>query len=228
MNMNFDKELGLYQMTQAIKKVKPAGHALFDFGVLFNQQVLTSCGKIHAKLMQLSDKKAEQFETDNSDFFESFTWTYYMDWRKTRAKSCTHQLHLFDVLNVKLGVQHFVGETFYAGIPVVTAAEIDNAIQTCQVDDDNVPIQSEDDGFSHEKVGVDGQLHKTDCYGEFEPWSDPNDIYGDDTGVTVEDLKTHKSPDEVKLPEAACLACKAAGGNGSACTDCDGWKTGEF
>lgn len=206
MKINLKHEEALYTMIQAIKKSGPAGQAFIDGGISFNQAVLTACGGIHAKLMQLSDEAAEQFKADNQEFFGGFAWTYYMDWRKTRAKSCAHLLDMYNLLNIKLGVQHFVGETFYAGIPLVTSAEIDEAIQTCQVDDNDLPIGPEDDWFDHEKVGIDGQLHKTDKYGLFEPWSDPNDIYGDGTGVTLAELKAVTADDA-----SQCLSCQWAG-----------------
>jgi hypothetical protein len=201
MKMNFDNELGLYQAIQAIKKSSPAGKSFIEAGVLFNQKVLTACGAIHAGLLALSDEAAEQFKTDNPDFFQGFAWTYYMDWRKQKAKSCAHLLSMYKLLNVSLGVQHFIGETFYAGIPVVTSAEIDEAIATKQVaPDGHTPIGPDDKDFHHEKVGIDGQLHKTDKYGEFEPWSDPADIYGDGSGVTVEELKA--------VEASPCLSCQ--------------------
>jgi hypothetical protein len=72
------------------------------------------------------------------------------------------------------------------------------------------PISPDDNNFEHMKIGIDGQLHKTDKLGEFEPWSDPNDIYGDGTGVTIEDLKAFNG--EIESP---CLSCAWAEGCGS-------------
>lgn len=202
--MNFDSELGLYQMVNAIKKSSPAGKAFIEAGVLFNQKTLTACGAIHVGLMQLSDTDAEKFMSDNKDFFEGFAWIYYMDWRKQRAKSCAHLLDMYQLLNVGLGVQHFVGETFYAGIPVVTSAEVNQAVAANQVAEDGVtPIGPDDAGFEHKKIGIDGQLHTTDKLGEFEPWSDPDDIYGDGTGVTLAELTADDA--------SPCLSCSWAG-----------------
>jgi hypothetical protein len=219
--MNFDSELGLYQMVNAIKVGSPEGRAFIEGGVLFNQKVLTACGAIHVKLMQLSDEDAEQFKADNS-FFQEFAWLYYCDWRKQRAKSCAHLLSMYKLLNIKLGVQHFVGETFYAGIPLVTSAEIDEAIATNQVAPDGcTPIGPDDTGFHHEKIGIDGQLHKTDKYGEFEPWSDPNDIYGDGSGVTLAELKAATAEDA-----SPCLSCKwgSLGCNSQCDEGCDAYE----
>jgi len=199
MKIDLSKEEAAYKAVQALKKSDPA---LYDTGVLFNQNLLTACGQIHAALLQLDDDACAEFKADNTDFFEGFEWTYYMDWRKTRAKSCAHCLDVYQMLNVKFGVQHFVGETFYAGIPVVTEEEVNCACQSC------------DGGM---KIGIDGQLHKTDKFGEFEPWSDPNDIYGDGTGVTTADLQQEPEPEYPCL----CMKCKHMTGDGSCCIDPD-------
>ena len=207
MNINFKTEEQTYKMINAIKKSGPGGKSFIEAGVLFNQKVLTACGKIHAALLQLSDEEAEKFKSDNKEFFDGFAWVYYMDWKKQKAKSCAHLLDVYSMLNVKLGIQDFVGETFYAGIPLTTAAEVNEAIQTCQVAKDGVtPIGPEDAGFDHAKIGIDGQLHKTDKYGEFEPWSDNNDIYSDGTGVTkVEMDAIIEAENKTDTP---CVTCK--------------------
>lgn len=224
MNINFKTEEQTYKMINAIKKSGPAGKSFIEGGILFNQQVLTACGKIHAKLLQLSDEEAEQFKSDNKDFFDGFAWVYYMDWKKQKAKSCAHLLDVYSMLNIKLGIQDFVGETFYAGIPLTTAEEVNEAIQTCQVAQDGVtPIGSGDPDFDYMKIGIDGQPHKTDKYGEFEPWSDPNDIYSDGTGVTVEDLQA-TLPDEEPEPFTQCYTCEHMGGDGKICETCKGWE----
>lgn len=200
MKMNFNNELALYKMVTAIKK---ANQSFYDGVILFNQKVLTACGKIHAGLMQLEPIIADLFKAEHGEFFKGFAWSYYMSWRKTRAKSCAHLLEVYGMLNVKLGVQHFVGETFYAGIPVVMAEEINEAVQTCQVASDGVtPIDPKHPDFDHVKIGIDGKLHKTDKLGEFEPWSDPNDIYGDNTGVTLDEFNKLVAADA-----SPCLTC---------------------
>lgn len=221
MNLNLNNLEQLYKMIVKIKASGPAGQAFVEAGVLFNQKVLTACGQIHAGLMQLSDEEAEKFKTDNKKFFEGFAWIYYMDWRKQRAKSCAHLLDMYKLLNVKLGVQHFVGETFYAGIPVVTVDEIEEVIKTQQVGPDGVtPIDETDDNFCHEKIGIDGQLHKTDKYGEFEPWKDNNDIYGDGSGVTLAELKAVTAEDA-----SPCLSCKwDYACNSQSDTGCDAYE----
>ena len=39
--------------------------------------------------------------------------------------------------------------------------------------------------YVEEKIGIDGELHKTDCYGEFWPVADTSDIYGDGSMVCL-------------------------------------------
>ena len=226
MNINFQKEEAIYKMVVAMKKSGPSGKAVIEAGTLFNQQVLTACGKIHTGLLQLSDEKAEKFKSDNPEFFDSFAWVYYMDWKKQKAKSLAHCLDIYSMLNVKLGVDDCVGETFYAGIPMTTAEEINEAVQTCQVGSDGVtPIGPEDEGFDHVKIGIDGQLHKTDQLGEFEPWSDNNDIYGDGTGVTKAELDAFTAePEPEPEPWTDCYTCEHGGGDGKACEGCDAWE----
>lgn len=197
MNFNFNNELSLYKFTQANKD-------FLEGGVLFNQTALTACGKIHA---ELSD---EQFKGANPKFFCGFAWTYYMDWRMTRAKSCAHLLDMYKTLNVGFSAQHFVGETFFAGIPVVTAEEIDLAIELYQVDEAGSPISKGDDGFCYQKIGNDGLLHETDEFGEFLSYDGFVDL-----------------TDPVE-PELACLSCAHLGGNGSPCTDLDEFSCHKF
>lgn len=54
--------------------------------------------------------------------------------------------------------------------------------------------------LSQEKIGIDGLLHKTDVFGEFEPIADNADIYGDNSMVTLADLH---EPDN----KPACKDC---------------------
>lgn len=201
--LNFDKEEAQYKDMMALKKANPSA---YDAGVLFNQQTLMACGKIDVALMQSSSDKKEKFMADNKEFFEGFAWLYYMDWKKWRAKGCAHLMSMYDLLNVKLTLHDFVGETFYAGIPKVQIEDVNEAIMNCQVAKDGVtPIGVDHEDFSHEKIGIDGKLHKTDKYGEFWPIQNDNDIYGDGTMVTKAKL------DEViKEPDSLCLSCKWA------------------
>ena len=167
--------------------LKEATPNFYNGGVLFNQKILIVCGKIHTELIKLSDS-GEQFKTKNPKFFEGFVWTYYMDWRKSRAKSCAHLLYMYKLLNVNLSLQDFIGETFYAGIPIVTEKEINDAIKCYQTNENGEAIKPKDSNFCHEKIGIDGKLHKTGQDGEFMPWSDSGDIYGDGSNVTIENL----------------------------------------
>jgi len=121
------------------------------------------------------------------------------------------------MLNVKMGIQDFVGETFYAGIPLVTAEEIEWACNNCQVDGDNVSIPTSHKDFSHEKVGIDGKLHKTDKYGAFESWKSNDDVYNDGSMVSFAELKA-ACPKDTE-PELACLSCVHRDGDGVSCME---------
>lgn len=174
MGIDFTCEEATYKMLLVLKRVnKP----VYEVCVLFNQQILMACGKIHNALLQLSDVGRTNIMQDK--FFTGFAWLYYMDWRKQRAKSCTHALDMYMRLNVKFTIEEFKGETFYAGIPPVTKEEIEQYIN------DNHQLS----GFSNEKIGIDGRLHPTDSQGEFLPITDINDVYGDGTGVKLIELK---------------------------------------
>jgi len=48
-----------------------------------------------------------------------------------------------------------------------------------------IQIQMNGGKFAFEKIGLDGELHKTDCYGEFWPIQDHADIYGDGSMVSL-------------------------------------------
>jgi len=226
MKINFQKEEATYKLLNAIKKSGPAGKSFIEGGVLFNQQVLMACGKIETKLLQLSNEDAEKFKSDNKDFFNGFAWAYYADWKKQKAKSCAHLLDVYNMLNIKLGLQDFIGETFYAGIPLTTAEEVNEAIQTCQVaQDSETPIGPDDPDFDHMKIGADGQLHKTDKHGEFEPWSDPADVYGDGSMVSTADLAAYNGEvEEEPEPWTDCYTCAHMGGDGKICETCKGWE----
>lgn len=174
MDISFDTEQQQYKFITALKKTNPKFVA---GGVLFNQQVLIACGKIDTTLNQLLPTKRKQFVADNQKFFAGFAWLYYQDWREMRAKSCAHLMDVYKLLNVKLKLDDFVGETFYAGIPKVISGEVNNVIDKHNTDE-----------FSCEKIGIDGKLHPCDSYGEFLELTDFNDIYGDGTMVTKQEL----------------------------------------
>jgi hypothetical protein len=70
------------------------------------------------------------------------------------------------MLNVGLTAHEFIGETSFAGVPKVTVAEINRAIDTQQEDKDNCPITN-GIKFCQEKIGNDGKMHKTDKWGDF-------------------------------------------------------------
>lgn len=141
--MNLEQQEQMYKMLQALKKFNPD---IYNEGALFNQQLLTMCGKIHAGLMQLSPSKRKKFMEEEGEFFSGFAWTYYQNWRKDRAVSIKHVMEVSDMLNVKFKPEDFVGETFYAGIP--------------QVGRDEVTI-------SYEKIDNNGNYCPCDEYGDF-------------------------------------------------------------
>jgi hypothetical protein len=155
-DFDFTVEQSRYQMITAMKKAMP------DFvagGVLFNQKILTACGKIDTAMSLLSENDKEKFMAENVGFFSGFAWIYYQDWRISRAKSCAHLMDIYKLLNVKFKLGDFVGETFYAGIPTVTADEVNTAVDRYEVSN-----------FSREKIGIDGKLHPCDEYGDFLPF----------------------------------------------------------
>lgn len=175
MNIDLSIEQQQYKDIMALKKICPK---FVDAGILLNQQVLTVCGKIDAILDRLSPKKRKQFIADNQGFFAGFPWLYYQDWRELRAKSCAGLMGMYKLLNVKLALDDFVGETFYAGIPKITNKEVNTAIDTHNTDI-----------FACEKIGIDGRLHPCDDSGEFLPMLDFNDVYGDNTMITKQELE---------------------------------------
>ena len=148
---------------------------------LFNQQLLTAGGKLHAALLQLNKAECEKFIADNADFFDAFPWRYYVEWREKRAKSMAHCFGVYDALNVGLSVSDCVGETFYAGIPLVTIAEVNDAID--KHDTDTGPA-----GFAQAKIGIDGKLHPCDEQGCFPDIVDFNDVYADGSMVAKSQL----------------------------------------
>ena len=48
-----------------------------------------------------------------------------------------------------------------------------------------IQIQMSGEKFLFEKIGIDGLMHKTDVFGEFEPIIDNADTYGDNSMVTL-------------------------------------------
>ncbi len=150
--------------------------------IINNQQILTANGKIDTVLSQLSSIDRGNFIKDNPDFFDGFGWIYYQTWRKTRAKSISENLDIYGLLNVKLGISDIRGETFYAGIPVCTADEINaltfGGFQTIG-----------GHTIENQKIGVDGMLHPCDDNGDFPDILDFNDIYADGTMVNTQELK---------------------------------------
>lgn len=177
MDINLDIEQQQYRLLVELKKTNPAFVA---GGILFNQKVLTACGEIDARLLQISVVERAKFIEENPEFFEGFAWLYYQDWRKSRAKSCAHLMDVYNLLNVNTSLNDFVGETFYAGIPLVTIDEVNDAIDKHDTDKSS-------SGFSAEKIGIDGKLHPCDNYGCFLEMTDVNDIYADGTGVTKQE-----------------------------------------
>lgn len=178
MDIDFTTEEQWYKFITALKKSHPK---TIGSAVLFNQQILTICGKIDAGLQKLSIKKRKHFIHDNKKFFDSFSWIYYQDWRESRAKSCAHLMDVYKLLNAQLTVENFIGETFYAGIPKVTVKEINAA-----VDKYNKSM------VICEKIGIDGKLHPCSQNGIFPELTDFNDIYGDGTMITKQELDKTK------------------------------------
>jgi hypothetical protein len=206
MHFDFTRETSLYRWTQGLKKDAPA---LYGGGVVFNQKILTACGKIDHALHLLSKTDREKFIADNPQFFEKFAWIYYQDWRKMRAKGCAALLDIYKVLNVKLTAHHFRGETFYAGIPEVTVDEINAATNKQQALEEVQSIEPDMTGICLEKVGIDGKLHKCDQWGYFPNVTDFADIYGDGTGVTKADLDAVLAVEENGHGEYyKCMSCE--------------------
>lgn len=190
MKFNFEIEQERYRRIVALKKVNKS---FVSGGVLFNQKVLTACGRVHAKLLLLGDVKLAVFMAEQSKFFGGAVWQYYMDWRRGRAKSCAELLSMYKLLNVKLTAHDFVGETYYAGVPLVTDAEINEAIDKHATPDKE--YGGCERGVWMEKVGIDGELHPVDDDGVFPETTDFNDIYGDGTMVTKAKLDNYCKED---------------------------------
>jgi len=163
-----------YKSFQAMKKDCPD---LASEITLFNQQVLTAVGRIHALCL----KPGNPYEFTEAGYraftTQTFAGMYYADWCKARAVSLAYCLRIYKRLNVGIKIEHCVGETFYAGIPLCSPDEIRQAEDA--VSGDYVFEQVS------EKIGIDGKYHPVDKYGDFKdyPW-DPDDMYGDGTGVT--------------------------------------------
>ncbi len=146
-----------------------------------NQRILIEHGKIDLRLSQLSDNDREKFIANYADFFRSFGWMYYQTWRKTRARSIAENLDVYNLLNVKLGIGDTKGESFYAGIPVCTADEIDElTVGGFQTIGGSI--------IENQKIGIDGMLHPCDNSGCFPDIIDTDDIYCDGTMITKQEL----------------------------------------
>ena len=179
-----------YKQFAALKK---QNKGLADFFVLFHQKTLIAAGLIHNKLV------ADGVPLD--DFYNTPLGFYYKNWRETRAISVADMMGVSQMLNVSWKPEEIVGETFYAGIPPVTAGEIANAA----VKYDTTCAKNVED-----MVGVDGKMHTFDvldgCY-------DPKDIYGDGSMVEV--------PKEEAEEKPKCFKCQHWDGDGSECSACD-------
>jgi hypothetical protein len=140
-----------------------------------------------------ADERAK-FMADNPKLF-GLVWALYMDWRKTRAKSCKNLLAMNRVLNVTLTADHFDPETRFAGIPLPTIGEMDSApdygmLGLLQDFDTTAAFKP-----AGEKIGVDGKLHPVDEWGAFKPLLNESDIYGDNTGVPLSAIS--KNQDDI-------------------------------
>ena len=146
-----------------------------------DRRILIEHGKIDLMLSQLSDNSRVKFIADHADFFAGFGWTYYQTWRKTRAKSIAENLDIYGRLNVKLGINDTKGETFYAGIPVCTADEVNElTVGGFQTIGGEI--------IENQKIGIDGMLHPCDNAGCFPDIVNIDDIYCDGTMITKQEL----------------------------------------
>jgi hypothetical protein len=160
---------------RSFNAVKAADHKLADAMVLFNQTALTEAGRIHWFCLDHWDTGGREAYKDF--ITNTFSGMYYADWRAARAVSCRHVTEVCSMLGIHWKDGELIGETFYAGIPPVTMAEIEAAGQ-----------KSEPYKFvaCSEKIGNDGVYRPVDEFGDFDGYPyDPNDIYGDGTGVKV-------------------------------------------
>ena len=159
-----------YRVFMSLKKKIPI---MANQATLLNQQLLTNAGRIHQSYNE------EQYR----NFVQNtFVGAYYDQWRKERAVSIVNAIRIYDQLDVHFKTSNYRGETFYAGIPPITQAEVDAA-----------KIAINNTGYKFwpisEKIGIDGEYHPVDMDGEFCPMLDENDIYGDNSGVTLDDLQ---------------------------------------
>lgn len=81
--------------------------------------------KAFVKFKETNPKEAGRMEKANQDMVISQQGIGYKIWRLMRAISVAEMLQLYDRLNVNLPLSAIKGETFYAGVPVVTQEEID-------------------------------------------------------------------------------------------------------
>jgi len=166
-----------YREFHSFKKQRPE---IANQMIKFNQDLLIACGKIHGLCL---------WSEGGMKFYEEFISNtvqgqYYAQWRKNRAYSLAHCFEMYKLLNVNLGVKETIGETAYAGIPPVLQEEIDEVLNEVENKCAFVPCS--------EKIGIDGKLHPVDSDGNFLPLLDENDVYGDGTNVTLEELNEHR------------------------------------
>ena len=168
---------GMQQEYRDFQELKKCDRHTADALVKLNQDIVTAAGKIHALCLANGEAGEREYQTFITTTFPGM---YYADWRRRRAVSIAHCMSVYAMLNVTLTVYDVKGETWYAGIPEITAEEI-NAVSPEEYN--NV------DNICYEKIGVDGRMHKVNSDGEFPPIMDESDVYGDGTGVTLDDLK---------------------------------------
>jgi hypothetical protein len=186
----------LFKDYQAFQKVKAEStdKTGSDILIKFQQDLLMACGQIHWLCL-------DQWNVGGKEEYKKFITktlpgVMYDEWRKSRAVTCAHLRNMYEILNVGLKPEHIVGETFYAGIPPVTALEIEAARI-------NTPKSEEYQWIAcSEKIGIDGKYHPVDEYGDFKNTSsyDPDDIYEDGSCVTSEKLKKYNKEHEEEQP----------------------------
>ena len=158
------------------KKTNPKA---YNASTLFNQLVLTEMGRLHAKA--IAAKQENKFWEIAGN---TLPCVLYKQWRQDCAASIADILDIYKTLNVKLVLEDIRGETWYAGIPSITQKEID-AIKAKTIDDPFSFVK-----YS-EKIGLDGLYHDVDCYGEFRPMVDTNDVYGDGTMFSLAEVNEY-------------------------------------
>lgn len=178
--------------------LKADNKSLAESLVLLHQKTLTAAGKAHVAILAAGE--------DEEAFYATPLGCYYLDWRTMRATSVADMMGVSAMLGVHWDVEDIKGETFYAGIPCVTAQEVATAAEASGTYNAKKVV---------EMVGVDGQMHVFDA---LDGAYDPNDIYGDGSMV--------KAPveEEQTTSEELCSMCKHADGDGKACESCNLWK----